>query len=196
MSRLFSVIAIALAVVLGAVVFSVPVDADGTGAPAPTSISASDAQVEQVVYSYMDYGGTNDAEVSWCKNLSRLKICNHVYGPNGTARWAMSKAAECDWQVGDICQTGNEQNAIQHCLWSGILTLDHGERTARGFLTRHEMYSDNPEDTEFDWKNNEIGISIANAMTSAESEEYGERGFIWGRCNHLAYINELEVQPG
>ena len=132
----------------------------------------------------------NNVEKTWCQNISRANVCWSVWGPGGSARWSLDKAHECTLG-GPVCANGDEQNALQHCLWSGVLTLNHGETTARGFLVRHEANSNSDDDSKRDWVNNETGIGVARSMTAEDAYIYGTRGFIWGRCNHLAFTEQL-----
>lgn len=103
----------------------------------------------------------NKAEKSWCKPPSRWRLCDSAYLIEGA--WAINNATACK---PPICNPGEEQNAFQHCLWSAVLKLKHGERTALGFLERHEKGSKDLADTERDWKNNYLGFEVARLVAN------------------------------
>jgi hypothetical protein len=100
----------------------------------------------------------NKTEVHWCAVPSRLRLCKSAY--DDLARWAIGHAKKCEADP-STCTNGDEANAYQHCLWSAALKLYHGEKTARGFLQRHEANSNGDEDSKRDWANNDIGFRVA-----------------------------------
>jgi hypothetical protein len=124
---------------------------------------AASAQAE----SSSNSSGMNHAEASWCAWPSRYKLCREVYVDE--ARWAMGHAVDC--ATPDPCTNGEEQNALQHCLWTTIMTLRHGRDTAHEFLTRHESDSNDAADTQRDWNNNDLGFMIASIIVDEQAAD-------------------------
>jgi hypothetical protein len=133
------------------------------------------------------YKDMNSTEKSWCRWPTRVRLCVQVYGDE--ARWALRHAAACGQ---DICANGDEQNALQHCLWSSLMKVQHGEGTAREFLTRHEANSHGDDDSKRDWKNNAIGFRVAEeAAVDFYMDPSDRRGPLLGRCVDLARADQL-----
>jgi hypothetical protein len=133
------------------------------------------------------YWKMNSKETSWCRWPSRAKLCGQVYLDE--ARWSMRHAAACGE---DICANGDEQNALQHCLWSSVMKVQHGEGTAREFLTRHEAKSNGDLDSQRDWKNNDLGFRVAEeAAVDFYMDPSDRRGPLLGRCVDLARADQL-----
>jgi hypothetical protein len=61
-----------------------------------------------------------------------------------------------------------------HCLWSGTLSIDDGERSARNFLTLHETgVSPYLRDHRADIQNNAVGIQIGSSVDSRAGVRVG-----------------------
>jgi hypothetical protein len=135
--------------------------------------------------------GLNEVEFDWCQNLTRLKICRSAYGDLGT--WAIDHAKNCE-AAGDICMNGDEANAFQHCLWSSSLTLYHGPGTARGFLERHEAFSNGDDDSRRDWVNNDTGFRVAQeaAVDMYINSSLTRKEAVFERCIDLVRTDQLE----
>jgi hypothetical protein len=170
-----------------------------------TTVKIDDSHVELVDYEELKTQ-MNDAERDWCptpgtsfwhrlRRAPRGGTCLTAYVTDAVE--ANKKATDCP---PDICENGNEQNAVQHCLWSAYMTSDLGEDLARGFLTRHEAGADpNSTDHLNDLANNEIGIGIVKEiavdayMAGGKPDEV--RVLIDGRCNDRARSNQLVFSP-
>ncbi len=137
------------------------------------------------------YCKMNPVEKSWCRWPSRARVCYIAYlGPSG-ATWAMKQAAACP--IPSLCTNGDEANALQHCLWSAMLKLNLGERTATGFLTRHEASSNNDADSQRDWKNNALGFEVARqvAVDAYMDTRLVLKHGVLDRCHDLAREERL-----
>jgi hypothetical protein len=136
-------------------------------------------------------GNMNATEARWCANVTRVKICNSAY--RDLAQWAISHAEKCSVEA-TICKSGDEANAFQHCMWSATLKLYHGEKTARGFLERHEANSNGDPDSQRDWVNNETGFRVA---TEAATDMYirpstSKKEAVFERCIELVRSDSLD----
>lgn len=132
--------------------------------------------------------GLNEVEFSWCKPPSRWRRCHIAYKED--AIWAINNAAACQPL---LCTNGDEQNALQHCLWSAIMNLDIGENNALGFLTRHEAFSNNNEDSQRDWQNNNLGFEVAQQVAAdmQVDPQISKKQGVLNRCNDLARDERL-----
>lgn len=180
---------------------------DGSGPQARTQGSSradGRTSVELVDYDELKQQ-MNAKERDWCptpgtsiwhmiRRASRASVCDAAYKADAVD--ANRQATECG---PDVCQNGNEQNALQHCLWSGYMTADLGEATARGFLDRHEYGADpNSEDHLNDLANNEIGIGIVrNGAVDAymAGGPVGWHETVKAKCTEKATANQLVFSP-
>lgn len=107
-------------------------------------------------------GGMNDAEKSFCRVPSRWKLCRQVQ--------QIVERVRAD----EVRRFPNDQarrNAYRHCCWSAEMTIRLGEKTARGFLDRHEHGADPRDpDHQADLRNNESGIQIAHRTRGTANE--------------------------
>lgn len=159
------------------------------GGVANAEISKPVPQAAALVAKYP--GDPTDKEASWCKNITRLKLCNSAY--RDLAAWAMGHAENCRAQA-TICVNGDEANAFQHCLWSASLTLYHGESTARGFLERHEANSNGDDDSKRDWINNNTGFQVAKDAAVDMYVNYPrptKKKAVFNRCIDLVRHDQL-----
>ena len=92
----------------------------------------------------------NRVEAAWCSVPFRQVLCIKA--------WRHSREAESRGKArfGHI-DDNTPANAFVHCYWCARMTIDFGERHARGFGERHEAFSDEAE-LRMDGGNNEHGI--------------------------------------
>ncbi|WP_127503967.1 hypothetical protein [Actinoplanes solisilvae] len=161
-----------------------------TGSILAVAAPAGPAQAD----SFPDSSFLNPAEEAWCTAWpSRSKLCVEVYAVEGL--WANRNAVGCE--TPDPCTNGEEQNGLQHCLWSAILKLRHGPGTATEFLTRHESGSDDQDDTDRDWNNNGLGFMIADIVEDerAADPSIDDKSAVLDWCMFVVDSDDLDYNP-
>lgn len=150
----------------------------------------SNIEVQPVSYDSSSF--MNQQEAKWCAYPSHWKLCKSAYN-DLALNFAMPNAKHCDVL---ICENGDEANAFQHCLWASALYVEHGPKTAEGFLSRHEWHQTGP-DHERDLINNGWGRDVANEVnaTAAQNPGLDKRNDLFVRCYELARDNRLTFVP-
>jgi hypothetical protein len=105
-------------------------------------------------------GAANGAEKAWCRWPSRWSLCAK----------AQELANEADIKASEVATSQNLQihngyaDAFRHCYWSGRMTQEMGEETAKGFGDRHEYRDTQPDkERDMDLHNNAMGRTWASA---------------------------------
>ncbi len=124
---------------------------------------------------------SGDANSPWCKHSwrhpSRANQCRLA---RRGANFASSHSARL--------ATGGGANALRHCLWAAVMTMDMGASAAFGFLSRHERGSTDTNDTLIDWRNNRVGMRIGARSKSRKQ--------ILQRCRAALNSGQLDTSSG
>jgi RHS repeat-associated protein len=116
--------------------------------------------------------GPTAAERDWCSSWKNLWFGTRLRQCRKASALAGKSAALTVRYYGNDDDDG-PPNAFRHCCWLGLIALNFGADTARGFGERHETLApgepgyDNPLRRRLafvDLFNNEVGISIATAI--------------------------------
>ncbi len=126
---------------------------------------------------YPTPSGGNATERAWCLDrsanlnfLKRVRMCRTVIS---LGEYAQNKTVELYGNNDD----DGPANAFRHCCWMGLIALNFGGNTARGFGLRHETllpsepgYDDPLREVKkaVDLWNNEVGIQVAAELIKKE----------------------------